>query len=580
MKSIRIVPVSVLTLFLSLSLSLSLLSSCSSNETLYIVTTGDVHGAWFDKPYVGDNGPQSSLMSVSRYVDSLRRAVGKRNVLLLDAGDNIQGDNASYYFNYVDTVGEHLHPRLLSYMGYDAVVVGNHEMETGHPVYDKVASQLEARGIPMLAGNYLKTDGSCYFREYATFRRAGRKILVLGYGNANIKAWLNESLWYGIGFESLLPFVQQGVDRAVAAEKPDLVVVVVHSGTGEGTGEVLESQGRDLFNSLKGVDVLVTAHDHQPYSEQKDGIVMVNAGTKAANVGLVTVSNQDGHTLATACTVPMDRSKVDEKMEKAFEADFEAVREFTVKPVGELSMTMNIPDAFAGMCNYINFLHTVQLSVPEAQISFAAPLSSRGSIEEGTVVFNDMFKIYPYENELFVVKMTGKEIKDYLEFSYDGWIQTPGKHILRIQNRPDPRSGSTRWSFIGRSYNFDSAAGIVYTVDVTAPYGNRVKIESLASGDAFSEDLFYNVAMTSYRSSGGGNLVPLGAGIKDMEGEGRVLARYPAIRTMVCDYFTGNGTVTPELVSDPSVIGSWKFVPESVVHPLLEEDMERLFKQE
>ena len=96
----------VFTLFL-------LAASCTpQTHTLHIVTTGDVHGSWFDEPYVEGQSNKTSLMSVHAWVDSLRHAVGAKNVLLLDAGDCLQGDNAPYYFNYVDTETPHLFPRL------------------------------------------------------------------------------------------------------------------------------------------------------------------------------------------------------------------------------------------------------------------------------------------------------------------------------------------------------------------------------------------------------------------------------------------------------------------------------------
>ena len=124
--------------------------------------------------------------------------------------------------------------------------------------------------------------------------------------------------------------------------------------------------------------------------------------------------------------------------------------------------------------------------------------------------------------------------------------------------------------------NFDSAAGLVYTVDVTKPYGSRVRINSLAGGRAFDPSSSYNVAMTSYRANGGGETMPLGAGIPDVEADGRVVARYPEIRDLIGDYISKHGTITPELLSDPMSIGSWKFVPESSALRI-EEDMDLLF---
>ena len=555
-------------------------AACSPGErTLHIVTTGDVHGSWFDQPYVDGGGTKTSLMSVAAWVDSLRSAVGPKNVLLLDAGDCLQGDNAAYYYNYVDTLGEHLFPQIVSYMGYDAVAVGNHDIETGHPVYDKVDAQLAAHGIPFLAANAVRTsDGEPYFAPYKVFRRGGMKVAVIGFTNPNMKAWLSEPIWRGIEFKSLIPCAQEWVDRVRAKEKPDVVVVLTHSGTGEGDGASLESQGLDLLESLQGVDVLVCSHDHRPFVKEKDGTWLINGGARAGNVGhaVVTKGKQNGKTVRGE-TVRMDKSRVDGAMEERFLSAFGKVRDFTRQPVGQLAMELRTRDAYAGMCDYLNLLHTVQLDVPEAQLSFAAPLTFNGTVKSGEVIYNDMFTIYPFENQLFVVKMKGSEIVNFLEYSYDHWIRTPGAHILQIADSPDARTGSPRWSFVNRSYNFDSAGGLVYTVDVTRPAGSRVKVKSLADGSAFDPDGWYNVAMTSYRANGGGNSLIEGAGIPKDETDGRIVARYPEIREMVYQFIKKHGTVDPALIGDRSVIGEWHFVPEKVVAPKMAADMDLLF---
>ena len=171
----------------------AVLSLHAQERALHIVTTGDVHGSWFDKPYVEGQARRTSLMSVKHYVDSLRAAAGPENLLLIDAGDCLQGDNAAYYFNYVRTDVPHLFPRIVEYMGYDAVVVGNHDIETGHAVYDRVASELARAGIPWLGGNALRTaDGKPYFPVWKVFDKAGMRVAVLGFTNPNMKGWLSE----------------------------------------------------------------------------------------------------------------------------------------------------------------------------------------------------------------------------------------------------------------------------------------------------------------------------------------------------------------------------------------------------
>lgn len=562
---------------------LLLLVACSSGErTLHIITTGDVHGSWFDEPYVDGEGTKTSLLSVNAYVDSMRAAVGEKNVLLLDAGDCLQGDNAPYYYSYVDTTGEHLLSQLIAYMKYDAVAVGNHDIEAGHPVYDRVRDELAAHGIPLMAANAVRVDdGEPYFVPYKVFRRGGMKVAVIGFTNPNMKAWLAEPIWSGIEFLSLIPSAQEWVDRVVEKEKPDVVVLLTHSGTGEGDGLSLESQGLDLLPNLQGVDVLVCSHDHRPYVEERNGVWLINGGARAGNVGhaVIRLGKQDGQRVkqVRAETVRMDKSRVDERMKEHFRPAFEKVRDFTMQPVGELTVDLYTRDAYRGMSDYINLVHTVQLGAPGAQVSFAAPLTYNGTVHAGELIYNDIFTIYPYENQLVVMRLKGSEIRDYLEYSYDGWIQTPGAHVLRIVNTPDARSSADRWSFVNRSYNFDSAAGLVYTVDVTQPKGKRVKIRSLADGSAFDPDAWYRVAMTSYRASGGGDLLIRGAGIPKEELDGRIEERLPEIREMVYQFVKQHGTLDVALISDRKLLGEWHFVPEKLVAPMMDADMKLVF---
>jgi 2',3'-cyclic-nucleotide 2'-phosphodiesterase/3'-nucleotidase len=326
------------------------------------------------------------------------------------------------------------------------------------------------------------------------------------------------------------------------------------------------------------VDLLVCSHDHRPDVASKDGLWMMDGGARAGNVGHAVVEvAPDKSRQVRAEFVRMDKNKVDEAMKEHFRPVFEQVRAFTLQPVGTLAMELRTRDAYKGMCDYINLIHTVCLKSSGADVSMAAPLTYNGYVRAGTLVYNDMFTIYPFENQLYIVKLKGSEIKDYLEFSYDTWIQTPGRHVLNIQNTPDARTGAERWSFVHRSYNFDSAAGLVYTVDVTRPAGSRVQIKSMADGSAFDPEGWYNVAMTSYRASGGGDIVRDGAGVSAEEMEERIVDRLPEIREMIYQFIKEHGTIDAALINDRTLLGEWHFVPEKLVGPMLEADMNLIF---
>ncbi len=564
----------------------ALLASCcgprDGEYTFRLLTTNDVHGRYFDSLYVTSR-TSNALTNVSWYADSIRVADGAENVILIDAGDCLQGDNAAYYFNYVDTTSKHLFARMVEYIGYDAVIVGNHDIETGHPVYDRIDRTME---VPFLAANAIRNDnGKPYFQEFTTLKRHGLNLTIIGFTNPNIKSWLSPLLWEGMTFESLMPMAQEVVDRISVQEKSDIVIVAVHAGTGDGDGTQFESQGLDLFKTLRGVDFVVCAHDHRPVVHVSDSICLINAGSHCRNLGFgtVTVKVENGKVVSKtldAELLPVDKKNVDKEMQELFRPEFEAVKAFTLKEVGELKTDLCTRDAYRGMSDYMNLIHTLSLGCTPAQISFAAPLTFNGFVKAGTLVYNDLFTIYPFENQLFVVRMTGKEIRDYLEYSYGSWINTiksGNDRLLQIVNEPDPRTGQKRWSFVHRAYNFDSAAGLIYDVDVTKPKGERVIIKSLADGTPFDEVAEYNVAMTSYRASGGGGIMREGAGIDTDKIDDRVVAYHPEIRNILYDYLVANGKIDPAKIGDPALIGYWSFIPESLAEKALDKDMKLLF---
>ena len=549
--------------------------------SLHILSTNDIHGAYFDSTYTGGR-IKKSLLAVKACVDSVRKAEGKRNVILIDAGDFLQGDNAAYYFNYVDTTSPHIFTRMAKYMGYDAVIGGNHDIETGHPVYDRISKSLEEEGIPFLAGNAMKKgmDGR-YFPTCSIIYRHGIKIAVLGYDNANIKAWLNESLWSGMVFTSLIPLVQNDVNALKESEDPQIVIVAVHSGTGEGDGTQLEDQGLDLYNSLSGVDVLICGHDHKPFTISNGEICLLNSGSHCNNVGhgTVNIRIKNGNTIEKSVETPelirIDAEKTDKKMKSAFREDYLKVKAFTLTEVGELNTDLHLEEALTGMSDYINLIHTVCLNSTAAQLSIVAPLATRGTIKAGTLLYNDLFNLYKYENQLFVVQLKGEEIRNYLEASYDSWIRTASKpydHVLNIALSKDPQTGKERWNFSEPTYNFDSMAGLFYTVDVTKPYGSRVKIAGMANGDPFVPEATYNVAMTSYRASGGGGLLQK-IGVDTDNIEERVVQKYPEIRELLYGYLQANGVVDPSVIGNPATIGHWEFIPEEITAPGIAADM-------
>ena len=556
----------------------TILAGCSSLKdgeyNLSIVTTGDGHGSWFSKPFSDKSSARGSLMDQSQYVTDLRAEKGEDNIILVDAGDNFLGSNATFYYNYVDTLSPYLYPKLAAYMKYDAVIAGHCDFEAGHGVYDRAAEGFRKEGIPFLAGNVVRTDnGKRYFRTGTIVRKNGVKVAILGYTNADNAALMDRNAYTGLEFKSLTPLVQEDVNVFRKKYKPQIVVVVAHTAIGKGEGNNTEKQGLDLFESLRGVDFLVTAHDHSNKVMKRDSIVLMSSGKSGQYVGYgeVKLLVKGGTVIRReldAKSVSLSNDKTDAAMEIAFEDEFNAVKTFSCSKIGSVKKDLVSREFYSGQCDYLNFLHALALTYCPMDISLTSTLLIDGKIPAGDVTFNDLKTLYPYGNKLVVLKLSGEEIKKYLEASYDLWIETvsgpEADHILRIKLSKDWGSGQMVWKLAKSPANFDSAAGIDYTVDVTKPYGERVNIQSMADGTPFEMTKMYNVGITSYRSTGAGGLLKAAGLLSAEEVESRTIFKGPEFRTILYEYFQKNGSIDPTLIGKKELVGRWKFVPEGV----------------
>ncbi len=175
-----------------------------------------------------------------------------------------------------------------------------------------------------------------------------------------------------------------------------------------------------------------------------------------------------------------------------------------------------------------------------------------------------MFKLYRYENFLYTMDMTGQEIKDMLEYSCKRWfnrMNDANDHLLNFQRDENGNLVKSArydsYQLSARSYNFDSAAGINYTVDVSKPSGESVTIHSMSDGTAFDLNRTYAVAINSYRGNGGGGHLTRGAKIPKSELSNRVMnSTEKDLRYFMMKWIEEQEVVTPE------PLGNWKIIPE------------------
>lgn len=549
-------------------LALCALSVSAQNKTVQLsfIETTDVHGNYFPYDFLNASPGSGSMARITSYVNAQRKEKGNDRVVLLDNGDILQGQPSAYYYNFIDTKSTHLCADILNFMRYDAVAVGNHDVETGHSVYDRWISQCT---MPVLGANAVVTaTGKTYWKPYTLLERQGVKIAVFGMITPGIPMWLPEKLWSGLRFDDMAETARKYMPEM--RKKADVVVGLFHSGVGDGKETPLaENASVYVAQSVPGFDVIFCGHDHR----RADRVVVNTAGDSvyvlnpAANAQAVaqadlTLMYKNGKLAAKKVAhslVDITAETPDEAFMQKFKAQYDSVRQFTATEIGQNETTMETLPAFFGPSAFIDFIHQMQLSISGADISFAAPLAFDAKIPEGTIHVSDMFNLYRYENQLYVMQLSGQEIKDYLEYSYAGWTQqmsSPSDHLLLFRN--DAEKLSDPWQRLQTpSYNFDSAAGILYTVDVTKPKGQKIAIQSLADGRPFDLKANYLVAVNSYRGNGGGGLLTEGAHIPEAELTKRIVwSTDKDLRFYLMTAIQQMGVINPQ------PLNQWKFIPE------------------
>jgi len=569
-----------------------LIASCSGREeqAITILQTTDLHGVILPYDFIEKEDMKVSLAGISTYVKKVRD--GEAPVVLLDNGDNLQGQPPVYYYNFIDTLSPHIMTEALNYLGYDAGTVGNHDIEAGHSVYDRLVAEYN---FPLLAANAVNSaTGEPYFKPFTIIEKKGIRIAVLGLTTPAVPNWLPPELYSGIEFRDMLETARKYMP-VILKEKPDIVVGLFHSGWDEpnnadqdGGSHYDENGSSSVAWNVPGFDVILCGHNHNVINKKivnsaGDTVLVMEGGSRAQKIARADVIFRKDkgtgkiHKTTVGKIIDVDNYDPDSEFVAEFSAQRNVLMEYVNKVIATSEASISSRESYFGSSPFIDMIHTIQLDITKADISFTAPLSFDVRISKGPVTVGDMFKLYRFENMLYTMSMTGSEIKKYLEFSYADWLNTmkgPGDHLLKFQVSKDGdlimRNGEA-W-LRNQPYNFDSAAGIDYTVDVSKPDGSKVIIKSFTNGDPFKFDKTYLVAVNSYRGNGGGGHFTSGAGIaKSKLPERLVKSTEKDLRYYILNYLEAKKTIRPVAMNN------WKIIPEKWVKKAGERDYQLLF---
>jgi 2',3'-cyclic-nucleotide 2'-phosphodiesterase / 3'-nucleotidase len=576
---------------LLLLLILALMISCSRKEkqTITILQTTDVHGVILPYDFIEKKEIKASLASVSSYLKKVRD--NKRSVILLDNGDNLQGQPAVYYFNFIDTISTHLNAEVMNFLGYEAGTVGNHDIEAGHSVYDRLVKEYN---FPLLAANAVnKVTGKPYFNPYTIIEKNGIRVAVFGLITPGVPDWLPPELYSGIEFRDMLETAKSYMP-VIKKEKPDLVIGLFHSGWDEHddntqTGSHFDEHGcSSVAWNVPGFDVILCGHNHNVVNKKivnsaGDTVLILEGGSRAEKIARADVVfypdkiNGIKRKSVTGKIIDVDNYNPDPEFIKEFAAQNKVLLQYVSKVIATSETTISSRDSYFGSSPFVDMIHSIQLDITHADISFAAPLSFDVKISAGPVTVGDMFKLYRFENLLYTMSMSGSEVRKYLEFSYSEWLNTmkgPDDYLLKFRLGKDGKPVLTNGAvwLKNQPYNFDSAAGIDYTVDVSKPEGNRVSIRSFSNGNPFELNKTYLVAVNSYRGNGGGGHLTAGAGIPKSELSKRLIKSTDRdLRYYILKSLEAKKTIKPV------ALNNWKIIPEKWVKNAGKRDYAMLF---
>jgi 2',3'-cyclic-nucleotide 2'-phosphodiesterase (5'-nucleotidase family) len=526
----------------ALAIGTSLLSGCApaalsrSDEPvdLVVATTTDVHGrlrAW--DYYANRAEAVRGLTRAATIIDSVRAANPGR-VILLDAGDLLQGNPLAYVAARVSRDRTSPVIAAMNAMHYDAAAIGNHEYNYGVPYLDSAVRQAQ---FPFLSANTYRIDpaGIHAYKAWTIVERAGVKVGIVGATTPGVAVWDAENIRGRLRFGDIVPAVREAVDE-VRRAGADIVLVTVHSGLNEPasydtvtTGVPSENVAARIASEVPGIDLVLYGHSHKENRGTTIGqtlLIQPKNWATSVDVAHLQLSRSGGK-----WTVTQKRSDLVQAAGHVENAGVLSVTEslhreteaYVTTPIGTTAERWSADSARVKDTPLIDFILETERKAAGTDLASTAAFSTDVVLNPGPITIAQVAQLYPYDNTLRAVKITGRQLRDYLEFSAR-YYPTPASPSAALQ--PDPQIPG---------YNFDIVSGVDYVIDVSRPIASRITRLDY-QGRAVRDDDSFTMALNNYRQTGGG-------GYAMLSGAPVVYDKQQEIRQLLIDEVKARGTL-------------------------------------
>jgi 2',3'-cyclic-nucleotide 2'-phosphodiesterase / 3'-nucleotidase len=576
---------------------------------LRILETTDIHVHVQSYDYYRDQPDDTlGLARVASLVDKARSEA--RNTLLFENGDFLQGNPMGDLVAIEKGFkGGDTHPiiRAMNQMRFDAGTLGNHEFDYG---LEFLAKSLAGAKYPTVCANVAKgqlagaaRNDDTLVRPYVILDRdvtdeAGQshrlKIGVIGFTPPQIMQWNQAHLRGKLDTRDIVESAKAWVPE-MRERGADLIVALAHTGVSNAPPQGKDENAALYLSFIPGIDVILTGHSHLvfPGPAFKDrpgidfekgtlnGVPSVMAGFWGSHLGQIDLMIQKsgsefkvvGHSAAALPIFKREAGKVvpqaeaKAEMVASVQAEHEATLEYVRRPVGKTARAMDTYFALIGDNAALQVISDAQIwyarqllaGGPHAALpllSAVAPFKAGGrggvefytSVPEGQVALKNIADLYIYPNTLKAVKVTGAQLKDWLEMSCGVFNQ------LKASDDEQPLVNAAFPAF-----NFDMVDGVTYEIDLSQPqrYDGQGKVANAGAsrivglahqGKPVTPEQEFVVVTNNYRASGGGNF-------PGNDGTTIVLDAPDATRDVIIKFFQQSSAL------DPKADGNWSLKP-------------------
>ena len=460
-------------------------------DKIRILSTSDVHGYIYPYSYANGNPANEGLAKIKSLIDSLKN----ENTLIIDNGDMIEGSPFTFY-HYSKEIDKPCPLSLaMKEIGYDYVNLGNHDFNYGKKPLDL---HLDSCGATLLTAN-IRYEGKQLGPDYVIHNFNGKKLAMFAIATHCIPNWEDPAHIEGYEFLNAFDTAKRIVEELKEKEKPDYIVCIYHGGferdpeTGEPCEEDTgENQGYRIAEEIRDIDVLISGHQHRTCAGKLFNTYYTHPFQHGAYLSFVEIDTDTDQITADIIEATSDADKTIMNLCREEE---NKVQLWLDTPLGKTDMELRIKDEYDvrfHKSQLATLINIIQRETCNADLSGAALFLNACGLDKD-ITMRSLVNTYIFPNTLFVKKINGKILKEYLEQSAEFWSVKDEEIIINpLYDFPTPAY-----------HNYDMVDGVSYTIKASNPSGNKI-IELTRNGVPVKDDDEFTLAVNSYRNAGSG----------------------------------------------------------------------------